>query len=352
MKNVSENLFHITELPRDEAGLEELLSRPTPGVLASLEKLPGDIAILGVAGKMGVTLAMMARRALDELGRKDKVIGVARFSDPAARKKLDDAGIETVKCDLLDREQVLALPDAPNVIFMAGQKFGTSSGPELTWAMNVLVPANACEKYSASRIVAFSTGCVYPLTPVAYGGSRDEDALAPPGDYANSCVGRERIFTYYSGKNQTTVTIFRLNYAIDFRYGVLLDVAQKVWHEEPFDVTMGHANVIWQGDANAQAIQCLEHASTPPAVFNVTGPETVSLRALALRFAQRFGKAAKIVGEEAPTAWLNNASKAHKTFGYPHVALDQMIEWVAQWLEQGGSTLGKPTHFEEREGKF
>ena len=237
-------------------------------------------------------------------------------------------------------------------LFLAGQKFVTSSGPELTWAMNTLVPANACEKYSASRMVAFSTGCVYPLTPVSYGGAREEDALGPPGDYAHSCVGRERIFTYYSKKNQTPVTIYRLNYAIDFRYGVLLDVATKVMSGEPFDVTMGHANVIWQDDANAQAIQCLEHASTPPAIFNVTGPEPISLRSLAKRFGERLGKDVKITGEEAPTAWLKNAGKAQKTFGYPLVALEQMIEWVAQWVEQGGSTLGKPTHFEEREGKF
>jgi nucleoside-diphosphate-sugar epimerase len=346
------NVFHVDELPRDEAGLEELLSRPTPGVLSALEKLNGDIVILGVSGKMGVTLAMMARRALDELGRKDKVIGVARFSDPDAQTKLNDAGIETVRCDLLQRDAVMQLPDAPNVIFMAGQKFGTASGPDLTWAMNVLVPANACEKYKSSRIVAFSTGCVYPLTPVAYGGSREDDALSPPGDYANSCVGRERIFTHFSKQNGTPVAIYRLNYAIDFRYGVLLDIAQKISSGEEIDVTMGHANVIWQGDANAQAIQCLAHASSPPNVFNVTGPEIISLRALAVAMAKRLGKEAKIVGEEAPTAWISNAGKAAATFGYPHVSLDQMVEWVAQWVSQGGSTLGKPTHFEEREGKF
>jgi nucleoside-diphosphate-sugar epimerase len=346
------NPFCLDEFPRDEAAVEELLSRPTPGVLASMEKLPGDIVILGVAGKMGVTLSRMARRALDELGRTDKVIGVARFSDSSAAKKLNDAGIETVKCDLLDREQVLALPDAPNVLFLAGQKFGTSSGPELTWAMNTLVPANACEKYQSSRIVAFSTGCVYPLVPVTSGGAREDDALAPPGDYANSCVGRERIFTYFSKKNGTPVSIYRLNYAIDFRYGVLLDVAQKVWNGGDVDVTMGHANVIWQGDANAQAIQCLEHASTPPEVFNVTGPEVVSLRALATRFGALLGKDANIIGQEAETAWISDSGKANRVFGYPSVALDTMMEWVAQWVRQDGSTLGKPTHFEEREGKF
>ena len=200
------NPFHIAEFPRDEAALEELLSRPTPGALSSLEKLPGDIVILGVAGKMGITLSMMARRALDVLGRSDdRVLGVARFSDATAERRLNDAGIETIRCDLLNREEVLALPDAPNVLFLAGQKFGTSSGPELTWAMNTLVPANACEKYSRSRIVAFSTGCVYPLVSVTSGGAREEDQVGPPGDYANSCVGRERIFTYFSKKNDTPV---------------------------------------------------------------------------------------------------------------------------------------------------
>lgn len=332
--------------------LDELLSRPTPGVLRALEKCPGDIVILGVAGKMGLTLARMARRALDELDRSDKVIGVARFSNPEAQSQLHQFGVETRRCDLLDRDAVQQLPDAPNVLFLAGQKFGTSSGPEFTWAMNTLMPANCAEKYQRSRIVAFSTGCVYPLTPVLHGGSREEDALAPPGDYANSCVGRERIFTYYSLKNQTPLAIYRLNYAIDMRYGVLLDVAQKVWNHEEIDVTMGHANVIWQGDANAQALQCLEHAATPPFVVNITGPETLSLRALAHRFSELLGREAIITGEEAPTAWLNNAAKSHRLFGYPTVSVDQMTRWVAQWVQRGGNTLGKPTHFEEREGKF
>jgi len=339
-------------LPTDDAGVDELLSRPTPGLLESLKRIEGDILILGVGGKMGPTLAQMARRGLDQLGRKDKVIGVARFSNPNHVKGLNDVGVETIKCDLLDREAMKSLPDAPNVIFMAGQKFGTASGPELTWAMNTLVPANCAEKYSNSRIVAFSTGCVYPLNPVAHGGAREGDALGPPGDYANSCVGRERIFEFYSKKNNTPVAIFRLNYAIDFRYGVLLDVAQQIYNGEPFNVSMGHANVIWQGDANAQAIQCLEHAASPAFAINVTGPETVSLRSLANRFAEIFGREANITGTEATTAWLSNSALAQRLFGYPNVSLDQMIQWVAQWVQQGGHTLGKPTHFEEREGKF
>ena len=336
----------------DEAALEEALSRPTPGAIRALEKCPGDIVILGVAGKMGLTLARMARRALDELGRSDRVIGVARFSNADAQRQLEAVGVETRRCDLLDRDAVAALPDAPNVLFLAGQKFGTSSGPELTWAMNTLVPANCAEKYAQSRVVAFSTGCVYPLVAVSSGGPREDEEVGPPGDYANSCVGRERIWTYFSGKNNTPLAIFRLNYAIDLRYGVLLDIAQKIAAGQAFDVTMGHANLIWQGDANAQALMCLQHASTPPFVVNVTGPETVSLRRVAMRFGELLGKPAHISGEEAPTAWLNNAGKSHALFGYPSVSLDQMIVWVAKWVEAGGRALGKPTHFEERGGKF
>jgi len=337
----------------DEITLEERLSRPTEGALAALAECPGDVVILGVAGKMGLTLARMARRGLDELGRtEDKVIGVARFSNASAAEQLVEHGIEAVRCDLLDRDAVQGLPDAPNVLFLAGQKFGTSSGPELTWAMNTLVPAHCAEKYRSSRIVAFSTGCVYPLSPVNQGGSRETDEVGPPGDYANSCVGRERIFTYFSGKNGTPVAIYRLNYAVDLRYGVMLDIAQKVFRGEPVDVTMGHANLIWQGDANAQALQCLAHAASPPFTVNVTGPEMVSLRHLALEFGVLLGREVVLTGEEAPTAWVANAGRAHQLFGYPEVSYRQMAEWVAAWVRKGGRTLGKPTHFEERGGKF
>jgi len=336
----------------DEVGLEERLSRPTEGVLRALDSLPGDIIILGVAGKMGLTLARMARRALDQLGRSDRVVGVARFSNPSAMEALQLAGVEAVRCDLLDRDAVQRLPQCPNVLFLAGQKFGTASGPELTWAMNTLVPAHVAQKYHQSRIVAFSTGCVYPLVPIASGGAREDETLGPPGDYANSCVGRERIFSYYSGKNNTPLCLFRLNYAIDLRYGVLLDVAQQVWNRQPVDVTTGHANVIWQGDANAHALESLRYASSPPFALNVTGPETVSIRALAHRFGQELGREVIISGTEAPTAWLNNAALSHRLFGYPSVSLEQMIRWVAAWVRNGGAVLGKPTHFQEREGKF
>lgn len=342
--------FQLSE-PTDEA-VDELLSRPTLGVMETLRRLDGDVIVLGAGGKMGPTLARMIRRGWDALNCSHKVIGAARFSDAATEERLCASGIETRRCDLLDRAAVQQLPDAPNVIFMAGHKFGASAAPELTWAMNTLVPANVAEKYSAARIVVFSTGCIYPFSPVQAGGSREDDAIGPIGDYANSCVGRERIFTYFSRKNETPLAIVRLNYAIDLRYGVLLDVARKVWDGEPLDLTMGHVNVIWQGDANAQAIQCLEHAASRPFVINITGPETVSVRALAQRFGEVFEREPIFFGAEGPTAWLSDASRARQLFGPPSVNLEEMILWVAQWVRQGGHTLNKPTHFETRDGNF
>jgi len=332
--------------------LEDRLSEPTPGLLDSLRQAPGDIIVLGVGGKMGPTLARMARRALDQLGRRDRVFGVARFSAPGLPVQLQQHGVEPVACDLLDRDAVRQLPDAPNIIFMAGQKFGTSQGPELTWAMNALVPSHVADRYRQSKIVVFSTGCVYPLVPVSSGGSREADDLGPPGDYANSCVGRERVFTFYSNRNGTPVALVRLNYAIDLRYGVLLDVALKVWRGEPVDVTMGHANVIWQRDANAHALQCLGHAASPPFILNVTGTETISIREVAAQFGKLLDRPVRITGQEAPTAWLNNAAKAHQLFGPPSVGVGQLIEWTADWVRRGGAMLGKPTHFEVRDGKF
>jgi len=318
-----------------------------------LRDLDGDVVVLGAAGKMGPSLARMARRGLDACERKMlRVIAVSRFSEAGSRANLEAAGVETVRCDLTNREDVAALPEATNVIFMAGHKFGTTAAPDLTWIMNTYVPALTAERYHHSRIVAFSTGCVYPNVPVSSGGAREEDALEPDGDYANSCVGRERVLTYFSRTNGTPVALFRLNYAIDLRYGVLVDVARKVLAGTPVDVTMGHANVIWQGDANAQALQCLAHAASPPFAVNVTGPETVSIRWLACRFGELFGREPEIVGTEAETALLSNASRAHALFGYPTVVLDTMVQWTAEWLQAGGRLLGKPTHFEVRDGRF
>ena len=264
-----------------EAALEDALSAPSPGTLDALRSTPGDIVVLGAAGKMGPTLARMARRALDAIGRRDRVIAVSRFSQASSERSLRDHGIETIRCDLLDRTAVAALPDAPNVIFMAGQKFGTRDAPSATWAMNVVVPAMAAERYAASRIVAFSTGNIYPLTPVTAGGARESDLPAPVGEYAMSCLGRERIFEDASARRGTRVAIVRLNYAVDLRYGVLVDIAQLIARGEAIDLRMGHANVIWQGDANDWALRCLARASAPPFIVNVTGRETLSIRAIA-----------------------------------------------------------------------
>lgn len=338
--------------PRTEPQLEELLSRPTSGVLSALMGLPGDVIILGAAGKMGPSLARMARRALDDLDRTDHVYAVSRFSDAEAERAMQADGIDTIRCDLADRAELSRLPDAPNVVFMAGQKFGTASEPSATWGANVVVPALAAERYSSSRIVAFSTGNVYPLVPRDSGGARETDAPAPVGEYAISCLGRERIFEYLSRRNGTRVAIVRLNYAVDLRYGVLVDIARRVRDGEPVDVTMGAVNVIWQGDANAIALQCLREAASPPFVVNVTGPEALSVRELAERLGELLGRAPRFIGAEAPDALLSNASRARELFGGPTVSTSQLIEWVADWIGRGGRTLAKPTKFEVRDGRF
>ncbi|RFC47022.1 MAG: Nucleoside-diphosphate-sugar epimerase [Verrucomicrobia bacterium] len=333
--------------------LEEALSRPTPGVLEALSAIEGDVLVLGAGGKMGPTLARMLRRASDATNQiPRRIFAVSRFSSAEAERSLQRHGVETIGCDLTDRSAVAALPDAPNIIFMAGQKFGTSESPELTWMMNTLVPAIVAERFASSRIVVFSTGCVYPLIPLQGPGSHEEDALGPPGEYANSCVGRERIFTHFSRRNGTRMLLFRLCYAIDLRYGVLCDVAQNVAQGRPVDVTMGAANVIWQGDANARAIQSLAHVDAPPPALNVTGLERVSIRWLAERFGQLLDRRPVIRGEEATTAWIWDASRSHALFGPPSVSLEEMIEATARWLRHGGTTLGKPTHFETTDGRF
>ena len=333
--------------------LEEALSRPTAGVLDTLLALEGDVMVLGAGGKMGPTLARMVRRGLNEIGHAQRrVIAVSRFSSANAAQSLRLHGVETIACDLTDRDAVAALPEASNVIFMAGQKFGTSEAPELTWVMNTLVPAIVAERFAKSRIVVFSTGCVYPLVPADGRGSREQDVLGPSGEYANSCVGRERVFTHFAKQHGTRALMFRLCYAIDLRYGVLCDVALKVAKGLPVDLTMGAANVIWQGDANARAIQSLAHTATPPPALNVTGIERVPICWLAHRFGALLGRPPVFTGKEGGTAWLWDATRSYELFGPPMVSLEDMIEATAQWQRQGGATLGKPTHFETTDGRF
>ncbi len=331
------------------AALEDFMTEPTPALIEDLARVSGDILVLGAAGKMGPTLARMAKRAAP--GKR--VVGVARFTDPSARASLEAAGVETIACDLLDRRAVAALPKLDNVVFMAAMKFGATGNPALTWAMNVHVPAIVAETFPSARIVAFSTGCVYPFVPVVGGGAtEDMPAVPPPGDYANSCVGRERMFEHFSERLGTPGRLIRLNYAIDMRYGVLHDVATRVRDGVPIDLTMGHVNVIWQGDANAAALRCLAHTTNPTTPLNVTGPETVSVRWLAEEFGRRFGRAPLLTGTEAAAGWVSNAARMVAELGPPRVQLESMIGWTADWLTHGGASLGKPTHYEVRDGRF
>ena len=329
--------------------VEDFMTAPSDALVADLARTPGDILVLGVGGKMGPTLARLAKRAAPS----KRVMGVARFSEPGVREALVKAGVEPISADLLDRAQLEALPKAANVVFMAGRKFGATGDVPLTWAMNVQVPAMVAEVFRDSRIVAFSTGCVYPFVPVESGGAtEDVPPVPPPGDYATSCVGRERMFEFFSNKHGTPGRLFRLNYAIDMRYGVLHDVGRKVRDGETIDLSMGHVNVIWQGDANTVALRCLAHATTPTTPINVTGPQTIEVRWLAGEFGKLLGKTPKLTGTPAATGWLNDARRMVKEFGEPSVPLGTMIEWTADWLARDMATLDKPTHYEVRDGKY
>jgi len=328
--------------------LEDVMSTPSPALVAALQRVPGDIMVLGVGGKMGPTLARMAKRAAPT----KRIIGVARFSEAGLRERLQKQGVECIAADLLSRAALTALPEAENIVFMAGRKFGSTGSEWLTWAMNAHVPALVAERYQASRIVAFSTACVYPFTSAIGGGAREDvPPAAPSGEYANSCVARERLFEYFSHQHQTPGRLLRLSYAIDMRYGVLHDVAQKVLAREPIDLTMGHANIIWQGEANDWALQSLAHCETPTSPLNLSGP-LVSIRAAAQALGERLGIAPVLKGSEADTAWLLNCEQAHLLFGPPQVSLNTMLDWTADWAQRGMATLGKPTHYEARDGKY
>ncbi len=337
---------------KDVPELEDVLSTPTDDVVQTLSELPGDILILGVGGKMGPTLGRMAKRAIEQSGADKKVIGVDRFPDEDIRTALVDDGIKTIKGDLLDREFIASLPDADNIVYMAGMKFGSTENIGLTWGVNTFLPTLVAERYQTSKISAFSTGNVYPMVPLYSGGCTEDVAPEPIGDYAQSCLGRERMFQYFSDKNNTPTTIVRLNYAVELRYGVLVDIATKIYTDQPIDVSMGYFNVIWQGDANAMILQSLALADSPTAILNVAGPEIVSTRWAANTIAELMGKEAIIVGEEAPNAFLNNAGKLHQLMGYPRVSLKQMIHWIVDWIQRDQPMINKPTHFQERKGKF
>jgi nucleoside-diphosphate-sugar epimerase len=335
------------------AELEELLSRPREADVAAMAELKGNLLILGVGGKMGPSLAALARRASDKAGVKRRIVAVARFSNSDLPKELSAQGIETIASDLLESGALDRLPDMPNVIFMAARKFGSSGAEQLTWAMNTFLPGLVAERYRNSRIVAFSTGNVYPLRSAAEGGATESTPVGPIGEYAQSALGRERMFEYGSSRYGTKAAILRLNYAVELRYGVLVDIGRAVYERRPVLLTMPQVNVIWQGDANSWCLSSFARCSSPPFVLNITGPETLSVREVAAEFGKHFGME-PIFGPEAtePTSLLNNASKANALFGKPAVSPSEMIAWIADWIRQGGAMLNKPTHFQTRDGKF
>jgi nucleoside-diphosphate-sugar epimerase len=345
----------MDEFPKtidNETQLEELLSRPSAEVVDLFKTLKGDIIFLGIAGKIGPSIARMAKRACDEAGGSKRVIGVSRFSNEQEQKHIESFGIETIRGDLLDQDFVKSLPNVKNVIFLAGMKFGSESNLSLTWAMNTYVPALVAEHFKDSRIVAFSTGCVYPLVSAESGGSLESDRPVAIGEYAQSCLGRERMFEHASIKYGTPVSLIRLNYSVEMRYGVLVDIALKVKRNETIDLSMGYFNIIWQGDMNAMVLLSLRNCNSPASIINITGPEILSVKQVAIQFGKLFGKTPKFSGEEAPTALLNNAGLSHKLFGKLKVSPEQIIKWTANWINKENRLLNKQTHFEVRDGKY
>lgn len=335
-----------------EEQLDELISKPSKEVVEMFSRIDGDIMFLGVGGKIGPSMALMAKRACDEAGVNKRIIGVSLFESEEEQKKIENIGIETIHGDLLDNDFIKSLPKVKNVYFLAGMKFGSEDNLSLTWAVNSYMPALVVEHFSDSRIVAFSTGCVYPLVPVESGGSLETDMPTPVGEYAQSCLGRERMFEYGSKKNNTPVSLIRLNYSVELRYGVLVDIATKVKNEKELDLSMGYFNVIWQGDVNDVVLRSVEIAASPARILNITGEETLLVREIAQEFGKLFGVEPKLVGKEAPTALLSNSEDAYGLYGKPKVPIKQVIKWIAGWMKEDKKLLGKPTHYEVRDGKY
>ena len=325
---------------------------PSDALIDDIAKLSGDIIILGAGGKMGPALATVAKEAVDKAGVNKKIIAISRFREEGLQQQLNKKGIHTINADLLNDAELQSLPEAENVLYMAGMKFGTKDNAALTWAMNAYLPGRVAQKYRSSRIVVFSSGNVYPMAPVYHGGITESQVPEPIGEYAQSVLGRERMFQYFASINNTPLLIYRLNFAVDVTYGVLVEVASSVIEEREIDLSMGHFNVIWQGDANEIALRSLHHCSVPAKILNVTGPETISLRWCAEEFGKLLGKKPIFRNEEQPTSYLNNAAESFRLFGYPRTTLKQMTELLAEWISSGGKKVNKPTHFQERKGKY
>ena len=340
------------EAVRDEDALEELLSRPSSEDLAFARALGGDVVVLGAGGKMGPSLARRVKRSVDAAGAGWRVTAVSRFSGAGTAAALERDGVATISCDLLEPSQVERLPDAPNVLFLAGMKFGATENPGLTWALNTVVPANVARRYRRSRTVVFSTGNVYPLVDPDTGGCSERDATGPVGEYAQSCLGRERVFEHYSRAHGTPCLQFRLFYAVDLRYGTLADVARRVHAEQPVDLTVPCFNAIWQGDALSYALRALALCDSPPTLLNVTGEHVLPVRRVAAHFGRLFGREPRFTGAEGPKALLGDARECHRRLGAPAVTTDRLVAWVADWVARGGRSLGKPTGFEKADGRF
>lgn len=344
--------MNLPDRVRSESALEDLLAEPSEADNACASRLDGDVLILGAGGKMGPSLARRVHRAIERAGGRIRVIAASRFSSASVRTWLEAEGIRTVACDLLDPASIHALPDSPNVLFLAGRKFGTLDRTDITWTTNTIMPARVAERFSQSRMIVFSTGNVYPLVAVNGRAPTEDDLPAPVGEYAQSCLGRERVMEFVSREKGMRALIYRLNYAVDLRYGTLVDIARRVFDGEPVDLSMGFFNAIWQGDANSYALRSLELCSSPPAVLNVTGPERIGVRETAEWFGSVFGRAARFVNCEGPVALLSDSSRCRALLGEPEVPLTVLRHWVAHWVQSGGASLNQPTHFEVTDGGF
>lgn len=335
-----------------ETQLDELLTTPSTALIELFRTLSDPLIILGAGGKMGPSLALLARHAAQQAQSQIRIVAVSRFSDPDSRAELEKGGVETHSADVLNRDQLLELPDSANVVYLVGMKFGTSNDPVPTWATNTIAPVHVCERFAGAKIVALSTGNVYPLIPIEAGGSVESDPLTPLGEYPNAAVARERIFQYYASRHATPTVLMRLNYAHDLRYGVLTELAGKIWRGEPIDLTMGYFNAIWQGDANEMILRSFAHCQIPAELINLTSPDRYSVRTVAVQLGTLMDRQPQFIGSEAPTALLSNTERMQEKFGKPRVGLEQMLKWIAHWTVNDGPTLNKPTHFATRNGKF
>ena len=348
-------MLENNDLPQtiaDETQLDELLSRPTPEVIDLFGRMQGDVAFFGGGGKIGPSLIRMACRAKEAAGFGGTIYAVSRFSSPDSRAAVEQAGAVVVPCDLLAEGAEARLPDARNVFYLVGQKFGTTENPGATWAANTVAPAVVARRYRTGRIVAFSTGCVYDFEPASSAGSNESSPLAGQGEYAASCIARERVLEYFARDNGTPLALVRLNYAVEMRYGVLVDLAAAILAGSPVDLTMGYFNAMWQGEVNACTLRLLEHAAVGPLAINMTGPGKLAVRDVAAKLAAHMGLPVKFKNTEAATALLSDASRLHRLLGEPRVDIDLVIRWTADWVRRGGALLGKPTHFQTRDGKY